>query len=327
MNEQKPRHVESAEMLARRSGLSGSQLLDKIQALALSPDYPTPDCFLPNEIWDYERTRTMPKERLAHADECVNCSALLSALSPDPLLTEEVASLAVSRYSGLDDRAHPVGPKGHKRSRVAAMAAVAAMLLIGFTLMSWRLTSSGSMNVHKSVTQSSALASALFTVTNADNKAQLSIPVKMHADGRLQQESYSTAAAATALVSSPVLAAKEGDRDLLLDDPSATHLRILLVSALADACENSKQQVDVRGLEHRLRNARLTVQSISSSNDQLLIKYGPDSVTLKPDEALLNTMQYCTVLARSKGDTRALDQSLQNVDINLAAVKHSSSPE
>lgn len=335
----KPRHIASAEMLAKETDFTGSELLHRIQATALSPDYPTAECFLPTEVWDYERTGTMPQRRLAHRDECVNCRALLAVLTPDPALTDEFAAMGASQYRA-NDKPRTERPRENRRT-YAATVGMAAVIVFGVVFFSWHPLTPHSSNAPNKLTPSvnpQRLSSepAQFVVTNQTNNFQLSVPVKTYADGRLQEKSYAAAAAATALASGPDLKMRGASGGVLSNikdqghvsvDPSVDQLRRRLVSALAYACEAPRKQgitrgedvdaLDVKALEDALKGERLQVRRVSSSNDELLVKYGSDSVTLQPNDALSSTMQYCKLLDRHRGDTRALDDGVRNVVVRM----------
>lgn len=336
----KPEYLQSADLIADEMNMTGRELLDLIRKTALSPNYPTEECFLPQEVWEYEHTGLMPDGRLAHRDSCVNCHALLVALQPDGALTREfTAAVAQCRASGD-------GPSSRRREEEAvacvaaapnfepharawrkkavAFVAVAAVLCFGFlsfTYSKWAL---------RKPTNSEGFADQQepreLVVTNEISKRQIRVTVKALDSGRISSSSYPAAAAATALVSEPLLLRMTGDRTNIPDAAHEdTELANKIVLALSSACGKEEHTLfpskDRESLEQALKDQQIVVWQVSPSSDNFVVKYGGHSATLEPTKALSSTLRYCRLLDRTAGDTHALDSSAKNVQIRVASVQ------
>jgi len=58
-------------------------VLRLIRDLALSKDYPSPDCYIPTEIVAYKQEGALPVGREAHMEKCANCRALIHVLNEE----------------------------------------------------------------------------------------------------------------------------------------------------------------------------------------------------------------------------------------------------
>src|SRR5271169_1272782 len=78
-----PEYLRSAERVAQGLGVSVDELFIRLKSRALTPDYPSPECYLPDEVWEYQHTGRLPLGRESHVKECHSCRALLRTLVPD----------------------------------------------------------------------------------------------------------------------------------------------------------------------------------------------------------------------------------------------------
>ena len=162
--------------------------------------------------------------------------------------------------------------------------------------------------------------------TNVISKRQIRVPVNATEYGRLDQGSYSQAAAATSLASDPALMStdfsvnrfsEENDND----KDGAAQLRLRIVLALASLCEASKSgKVEIGkstlSLEKALEKQHLEVLPAKRKKPGFLVKYGGQEATIESTETLSSTLQACNVLRRNDGRTQALDNNA--VDVTIA---------
>jgi hypothetical protein len=305
-DKQKSRHMSSADILANQVNMQGSELLNLIRTTAMSPNYPTPECFLPHEVWEYEHTHQMPNGRLSHADICVNCNALLDALEPNLVLINEVRTEVLQNRSSVKE-----SPRATKPRKVAvAYAAAAALVLVGAASLS-RVTRARD-----------------FVVTNEINKKQMRVPVRTYVNGRLSEDSYPTAAAAIALMSDPVFKltpSSDLSESQYAVNANADQLRYKIVLALASVCGQPNESVPhtqtIDTMEQALKNQRVSVKRAPSWGDEFLVNYGEDSARLESAQALSSTLHYCQLLHEQKGNALALDNGTRSVDFTSAVLR------
>lgn len=317
---QMPQYLRSAETLAAEQGMSAQDLLDVLRETALSPNYPTPDCFLPNEVWEYERTGAIPDGRLSHADECTSCRALLATLTPDTCLVEEVkAEVAAHRRAAATKSSVSVFPT-HKKK--LALAAAAAVLCVGAVLAARYLRESdASWTVQLFPLRTSPGAPGSLVLTNKSDRRQISIPVRTYLDGRISKESYPAVAAASALVSLPGFEIEPeratGLRVANLDDSSSELLTRRLVIALASVCTDVDSSSSERTEALKQELSKQNVQVVAS-NGELTVFDGKNTATLSP-EVLSSTLEYCRLLKKHQGSIASLSRSTQGVNVELEA--------
>lgn len=321
-NNAKSQCMVSADHIASERKMTGAELLSLIRATALSPDYPTPECFLPNEVWEYEHTHNMQNGRLAHRNNCASCSALLTALDePDRSLAEEVAKAGVSQYSPKEHSSSATAAGRRKAIAFAAAAAVfVGVISIGYVRMRYFEKTEMSENSAPAIVTFEKSTPVKLVVTDEISGQQISVLVQAYANGRLRKESYAAAAAATALVNdvsfrgTGISATEEHGNESLANDQ--LNLKILL--ALASACRSDIKNVqspDAVGiLEQALKNERLRVQRPSPDRSELLINYGDQSTKLDPYVALSSTIQACELLRQHQGDIRALNNATTKLE-------------
>src|SRR5262249_19141256 len=81
----KPLFLIHAEARAKAEGCQVETILEQYADEFVYSKYPTPECFLPNEVAEYVKQGTLPVERLGHTDLCSACSMLLASFLPKDL--------------------------------------------------------------------------------------------------------------------------------------------------------------------------------------------------------------------------------------------------
>lgn len=92
-----PRLDESVQQPGLKAEIDGKKLLQQIRARAAAPNYPTAECYLPNEVLDYQLTGLFPAGRARHMDECRSCRTMMTTLVPDPLRVQEFRQEVLAR--------------------------------------------------------------------------------------------------------------------------------------------------------------------------------------------------------------------------------------
>jgi len=77
----KPLFRIEAERLAAELGSTAEALLERSLRPILHPDFPTRECFLPDELLEFERRGTLTPDRSQHAESCDTCAAMLRSSS------------------------------------------------------------------------------------------------------------------------------------------------------------------------------------------------------------------------------------------------------
>lgn len=154
--ETEPLYLAAAIQRAGREGTSPEAVLRELLGNLGQNTYPTPGCLTPDEIRSLGRTETsgetLSEERLAHAEACRPCAALLAASTASEQRVEHFkrqmdlvfaeASLAVNTAPALPLRggARPAGSlakqfvEKHWPSVLAGVAVGAILVLLGFGL-------------------------------------------------------------------------------------------------------------------------------------------------------------------------------------------------
>lgn len=100
--EAKPLFMLEIERRAAAEGRTVAAVLQEYSAKLQRSTYPTPDCFLPDEVSEYA-TGALGADRLAHANVCTPCATLLASAVPSDTVAQEFVDVIRSVRSAADE--------------------------------------------------------------------------------------------------------------------------------------------------------------------------------------------------------------------------------
>ncbi|MFL6313973.1 MAG: hypothetical protein ACJ71W_17895 [Terriglobales bacterium] len=351
----KPQYRHEIERLGEELGTNGDQLLQEVRGQARSPQYPSSDCYFPDEVLTFERTGSLPADRLGHMESCVGCRALLQTLVPNPDLVREFREevmrnraqeqMAAISTQPADSKIDPVWEQVLSPGRPAA--AVAALIFVLIAGVFWLNHQHGNKD-HTSMASipspspalpkgvaGSSVAIAHFTNTSSPTTVQLKRKVKLKSKGYFAPDSWPTIAATAAIYEGALRPSdvtpdkKDGFINISLPENDVQAVSNAVASAYQPLAEIDKApqyhlfslslQKKLEALKDKQgKNVSYTHIAWDEKNDEIrLLNNDRPVAVIFPDNTLNMSRQYQSVLRVHDGAADELDKAMPNVTLSF----------
>lgn len=340
-------HRDKVREFLGSSSLTAETFAAAARERALSPDFPTPNCINPTEVADFAVTGQLPEELREHLDGCEYCAALTESLAPDPsacrsflseiaTAREQIRERSKAGVAAIDLNQVPVlaAPRlapTWRRYFVPGLAAAAGVIICGSGIVYWNAQrrpsfgakTSGPVTFSKPISQA-GLGNVVLTperpkkLQSMRNDKPVVLEVGLNNE-KIKPSYYPGVAAAVTTLSldSTTDAAAGAHLAELRKRYSETLAQVISAKQFQDASDVSKaDQATCLNISRAASDNGLTVQT-GKNPSICVIKLGSASLRVNPTQNVDSTLYYVRILTSAKGDTTALNEAAEKVDVQL----------
>ncbi len=338
-----PDYLAAAEAIAAERGITVQEVLDSAMDPVLNPTYPGPDCYLPDEVLDYQRTGELPKDRLRHRQECWQCAALLDTVVPDPeqvkqfrreVMAARQRDQQAARLAESRSKAHSFFGMGSWNLLALQSATLSVLALLAGTAGVNRYIAKVDAQSMRELAAVATPQPVWFNVTTAPVEVKdaapadsapavvASVPVKVNkVDGSVTEDSYSHVAAAVALPGSVKFAT--------IGDWTESYINLCsskLVNGISTAMQTSGGEADKKTFEANLQSALASENVVAKGSTGAASKYaitctpnqGPAMVTLDMSKAYSKAQAAYRSLEKTNGQVQYLGHTYDSPMLGMS---------